>query len=140
MRLPSKRFAVYALRTMKTIASSPSKTNPTYRIIEKLSKRWSLLILHAFTQKRTLRFTDILSVLPQINSRILSLRLSELEKEGLIKRSVSEKKPVTITYEVTEKGMDLRRIFESFSVWSRRWSQQKKTVSKTSFFHMLIGG
>ncbi len=130
------RRALFYHRVMPT-ATRSATSNPTYRIIEKLSKRWTLLILHSFTQKRFLRFSDILEMLPQINSRILSQRLSELEKEGLITRTVSGHKPITIMYAITQKGLDLRRVFDSFAVWGRKWGKKQET--KGAFFRTLIG-
>jgi DNA-binding HxlR family transcriptional regulator len=103
--------------------SSTSAACPIYRIIEKLSKKWSLLILRSFTEQKRLRFTDILETLPQINSRILSERLSEMEDEGLLVRTVENTKPIVISYEITKKGMDLRRVFDSFVVWAKKWGK-----------------
>ncbi len=124
---------------MKPPRKSPA-ASPTERIIEKLSKRWTLLILHTFTEKRTLRFSSLLEALPKINSRILSQRLSELEKEALISRTVSGKKPITIVYTITEKGMDLRRVFDGFAIWGKKWDKKSAAPAKNTFFRTLIGG
>ena len=106
----------------KGIAQSTSCACPTYRIIERLSKKWSLLIIRSLTERKRMRFSEIAEFLPEINSRILSERLSELEEEGLIRRTVEGSKPITISYEITEKGMDLRRVFVAFISWAKKWS------------------
>ncbi len=80
-----------------------------------------MLILRAFTEEKKLRFSDISDRLPDINSRILSERLGELEAEGLIVRTVEDTKPVTISYTITAKGMDLKKIFDGFVSWSKKW-------------------
>ena len=107
-----------------------SSTCPMTCTLEKLSKKWSLLLLRAFTEERSLRFSEILTALPDINSRILSERLSELEAEGLIKRMVEQTKPITITYDITPKGMDLRKIFEGFLEWQERWEEPVPASTK----------
>lgn len=83
-----------------------------------------MLILRAFTEKKTLRFSEICDVLPEINSRILSERLGELEMEGLITRTVEDTKPVSISYAITSKGMDLQKIFDGFMSWGKKWGNE----------------
>ena len=105
---------------------STSTTCSIHCIIDKLSKKWSLLILRTITRHKHLRFSEIRDALPEINSRILSARLSELEKEKLIKRKVENTKPITIYYEITEKGLDLRNVFKGFVEWSKKWGMKQK--------------
>ncbi|MDO8648209.1 MAG: helix-turn-helix domain-containing protein [Candidatus Peregrinibacteria bacterium] len=93
-------------------------------ILEKVSKKWSLLILRALTQEKKLRFCKLEESLPDINARILCERLSELEREGLIARTVETSKPVCVTYAITRKGMDLRAVFEGFALWAKKWGHQ----------------
>jgi DNA-binding HxlR family transcriptional regulator len=104
---------------------SSSAACPIYRIIEKLSKKWSLLILRSFTEQNELHFSEILHALPEINARILTERLREFEEEKLIRRTVKPTTPITITYKITAKGMDLQRVFDSFVVWTKKWGKRK---------------
>jgi DNA-binding HxlR family transcriptional regulator len=57
--------------------------------------------------------------------RILSERLSELEEEKLIKRIVTNTKPIVIEYEITEKGADLRSVFRCCCNWGKKWGKRK---------------
>ncbi|ALM10144.1 MAG TPA: transcriptional regulator [Candidatus Peribacter riflensis] len=100
---------------------NPRSSCPISCVIEKLSKKWNLLILESFRKGKKLRFSEIIEELPTINSRILSQRLTELEREGLIVRTVAQAKPITISYVITEKGMALQDIFEHYAVWVRTW-------------------
>lgn len=113
---------------MDSLSSSPAC--PIYSIIEKLSKKWSLLILRTLTNEKRLHFSDILARLPELNSRVLSERLSEFEQEGLINRIVTDSKPISITYVVTDKGMDLQRVFESFEAWGKKWGKKEARPRK----------
>lgn len=94
---------------------------PIYKIIETLSKKWALLILRTIGEKKKIRFSEIKQALPEINSRILSERLSHLEEEEIIKRVVLDTKPISISYEITEKGADLKQIFDCFVKWADKW-------------------
>ena len=100
----------------------PSSCNcPIYRIIDFCSKKWAMHILRSIADAKTMRFCEIKEALPDINSRILSERLSELEEEGLVERTVTNDKPICIEYSITEKGADMRDIFKSFCVFGKKW-------------------
>ena len=51
------------------------------------------------------RFSQFLDSIEGISTKTLSIRLHEMEKEGLITRVVIATKPVQIEYSLTEKGM-----------------------------------
>jgi len=122
---------------MKT-PKSPLLSCPIYCVIEKLSKKWSLLILGTFMKGKKLRFSEIIELLPKLNSRILSQRLSELEQEGLIVRTVSQMKPIMISYEITRKGMALQEVFEHYADWAKTWGI--KTVCKKCYSSPFLRG
>ena len=50
------------------------------------------------------RFSQFLGSIEGISTKTLSIRLNEMEKEGLITREVISTKPVQIEYFLTEKG------------------------------------
>jgi DNA-binding HxlR family transcriptional regulator len=55
-----------------------------------LGRRWSLLILKNLSSKNLVRFNELKRSLKDISNTVLSDRLSELEKEGLItKKNIS---------------------------------------------------
>lgn len=75
---------------------------PIQNVFNFLSKRWTLLILRSI-REGTETFGDIKRSLGSISSRILSERLSELEQEGYIHRTVIDGKPVKIRYSISKK-------------------------------------
>ncbi len=106
---------------MKVPKTATPPACPIYCVIEKLSKKWSLLILGSFMQGEKLRFSQIIHSLPKLNTRILSRRLSELAQEGLIVRTVTQTKPTTISYEITKKGKALQDVVEHYADWVKKW-------------------
>ncbi len=94
---------------------------PIYGIIDFCSKKWAMHILRCVADENSMRFCEIKEALPEINSRILSERLTELEEEGLIKRKVTDGKPICIEYSITEKGSDLQSVFKGFCKWGQKW-------------------
>jgi DNA-binding HxlR family transcriptional regulator len=50
-----------------------------------LGKKWTILIIRDIGVRKINRFNRILESIPGLTPRVLSMRLKELEKEGLIK-------------------------------------------------------
>ncbi|MBC8060445.1 MAG: helix-turn-helix transcriptional regulator [Clostridiaceae bacterium] len=87
---------------------------------EILGKKWTGLIIMVL-MKGPRRFCEIRDVIPELSDRMLTERFKELEKMGIIKRSVYPETPVRIEYELTEKGFDLKSTFEEIQKWSETW-------------------
>lgn len=97
---------------------------PIYRSIEALTKKWTIHILRTMSEHKQMRFTDIKEALPEINSRMLSERLSDLEEEGMLERTVQNTKPITIEYTITEKGKDFETVLDAICSWARKWKDK----------------
>ena len=68
-----------------------------------LGKRWSGLIISLLLQG-PMRFAVLARTIPGISERMLSERLSELTKAGLITRKVIGGPPLGVVYQLTESG------------------------------------
>ena len=86
-----------------------------------LGKKWMGLILRALMDGPR-RFTEISGYVPGLSDRLLSQRLQELETEEIVQRRVYNQRPVLIEYDLTDKGRDLRRVFEAIQSWGDRWT------------------
>ena len=65
-----------------------------------------------------IRFGRISSGVGQINPKVLSNRLRELEDSGVVKRTVTAGRPVQIEYSLTEKGKNLLPLLFSAAKYS----------------------
>ena len=92
--------------------------NNTFRI---MGKKFTVLILRNMIYLKQTRFNKLLDSIEGINAKILSLRLKEMERDGLIDRQIFHESPVRIEYHVTEKGMDLKPILEHMSAFSMKY-------------------
>jgi DNA-binding HxlR family transcriptional regulator len=88
--------------------------------IELIGKRWTGAIVFALTE-RPLRFGELREAVPGLSDRLLSSRLRELEREGLVARSVEPGSPVRVSYALTEAGTGLRPAMEELKIWAYRW-------------------
>jgi len=87
--------------------------------IEMIGRRWTGAILCALTE-RPLRFGELARVVPGLSDRLLSRRLRELEREGLVEREVEPGSPVRVTYSLTPAGADLGPAIDELRTWARR--------------------
>lgn len=94
---------------------------PRYQhAVELLGRRWIGAIVRALmTDPR--RFNELLATIPGLSDRLLTERLRELEREGLVRRRVAELRPVRVSYELTESGRSLDPVIRTIADWAERW-------------------
>ncbi|MFQ5523274.1 MAG: winged helix-turn-helix transcriptional regulator [Acidimicrobiia bacterium] len=90
--------------------------------IELIGRRWTATILRALFAGNE-RFTDIAKTVPGLSHRLLSERLEELQRAGLVTIEPGIKHG---TYRLTDKGHDLRRIFAELEDWNARWYEAEE--------------
>jgi DNA-binding HxlR family transcriptional regulator len=90
------------------------------KAIELVGRRWSGTILRGLLD-RPLRFSEISARIPEISDRSLSLRLKELESEDVLLRVVEATQPVSVRYELTEKGRALEVAIAAIERWAHDW-------------------
>ena len=88
--------------------------------IELIGRRWVGAVLRLLVSGPA-RFNEILGAIPGLSDRLLTERLRELEREGLVTRTVSSDRPIRVTYELTECGHSLSEIICTIGTWSERW-------------------
>jgi DNA-binding HxlR family transcriptional regulator len=80
------------------------KRCPINNSIKMIGKKFALHILRNMILLKQKRFSQFLGSIEGISTKTLSIRLHEMEKEGLITREVISTKPVQIEYSLTKKG------------------------------------
>ena len=85
-----------------------------------IAKKWNLLILKSL-YNWTSSFNKIKSDIWEINQKILSQRLWELEDYGFVKRKIISERPVKIEYSLTEKWKSFWEQLENLAKWKEKW-------------------
>jgi DNA-binding HxlR family transcriptional regulator len=88
--------------------------------VELLGRRWIGAIIRVLMGGPR-RFNELLGAVPGLSDRLLTERLRELEREGIVARTVHDERPVRVTYTLTESGESLGPILDQISDWAERW-------------------
>ena len=94
---------------------------PIDNSIKLIGKKFTLHILRNMILLKQTQFSQFLDSIEGISTKTLSVRLYEMEKEGLIKRVVISTKPAQTEYSVTEKGKALEPVLELLGDFSMRY-------------------
>lgn len=86
---------------------------PITRAVEVLGERWSLLIVRDLITGST-RFNDLARGNPGLSRSLLSKRLRQLERAGIVEKVDDE-------YLLTEAGRDLEGVVMGLGAWGARW-------------------
>ena len=100
--------------------------NPVYcelyqKAAELIGGRWTAAIVRAILGG-VHHFTELRDAIPGLSDRMLAERLRELEREGIVRRTVIAEMPVRIEYQPTEKGRALAPVLDALIEWVGAWS------------------
>jgi DNA-binding HxlR family transcriptional regulator len=97
-----------------------SRTCPVTKVINVISKRWTVFILYFLeSHPEGIRFNDLHKKLNHVSPRTLSARLKELEAYKLIKRIQYEEIPPRVEYYLSDLGLELQRKLQIIHEWAR---------------------
>lgn len=86
-----------------------------------IGRRWAGAILYTLADEGPLRFAELKEAVPGMSDRLLSTRLKELERAGLVQRQVHPGPRVRVSYGLTGKGESLKPVMGAMADWARRW-------------------
>jgi DNA-binding HxlR family transcriptional regulator len=95
-----------------------------------LGRRWSLLIIKNLSTKQTIRFNELKRALSGISSTVLSERLLELEREGLVSKKIYPEVPPRVEYSLTPQAKELEVIIKELGRWVSRWKNPVAAEAK----------
>ncbi|WP_041138212.1 winged helix-turn-helix transcriptional regulator [Beduini massiliensis] len=87
-----------------------------------LQGKWSILILH-FLSDGTLRFNELLKMMPNMTHATLSKQLKKLENDSLIIRKEYPQIPPKVEYSLSNIGKEFLPVLDSFKTWGKQYIQ-----------------
>lgn len=96
-------------------------TNPVCRTISTLLARigdkWTVLVVQTLADGPK-RFNELRREIPSVSQRMLTLTLRNLERDGLVNRTVTPTIPPRVDYELTDLGQSLQKPICGLARWA----------------------
>jgi DNA-binding HxlR family transcriptional regulator len=105
---------------MESMKNEPA-TCPSDPLLRLLWGQWKTHVLHALGTNGPLRFGQLQRALPSISPKVLTQRLRELERDGLVWREHEPSIPPKVTYGLTDMGRDVHAALTALEAPARKW-------------------
>jgi DNA-binding HxlR family transcriptional regulator len=93
------------------------------QILDRIADKWSLLVI-ALLDEKTLRFGELGREIDGISKRMLTVTLRNLERDGLVRRTVYPQVPPRVDYELTALGRTLLGTTQALVSWTEEHQEQ----------------
>jgi DNA-binding HxlR family transcriptional regulator len=97
------------------------------QILDRVADKWSLLAI-SLLEERTLRFTELQRRIDGISQRMLTVTLRQLERDGLVRRTVYPVVPPRVEYSLTPLGATLHATIQSLVTWTEQHQSEIATA------------
>jgi DNA-binding HxlR family transcriptional regulator len=92
---------------------------PAEITLEVIGGRWKVLILYQLFQG-VKRFSQLQRELDGITQKMLTQQLREMERDGIVQRTVYPQVPPKVEYRLTPRGETLRPVVNAMCKWGLR--------------------
>ncbi|MGW6123887.1 winged helix-turn-helix transcriptional regulator [Nocardia sp. NPDC055165] len=96
---------------------------PVEVTLDVIGGKWKGMIVFQLSEG-TARFTEMRRAMTHVTQRMLTAQLRELERDGVLTRTVYPEVPPRVEYELTEFGRGLVPIIELMETWGERYREQ----------------
>lgn len=90
---------------------------PIGPVVEVLFSRWTTPILWTLNEFGRQRFGELARRIPAITPKVLTQRLRQLERDGLVVRTQHAEVPPRVEYEISALGSSLAGLFAHLTDW-----------------------
>jgi DNA-binding HxlR family transcriptional regulator len=86
-----------------------------FRILE---GRWKMVIIFHLFDRGVLRFSELERAIPSVSQKMLIQQLRELERDGIVSRTVYPQVPPKVEYRLTEWGTAMCPALDALLEWA----------------------
>ncbi len=97
---------------------APENACPIAPVVDVVFSRWTTPILWVLHQHGPHRFVELQRRIGTITPKVLTERLRQLERDGLIARTYFAEVPPRVVYEISDLGRSLAPLFAALAEWS----------------------
>jgi DNA-binding HxlR family transcriptional regulator len=103
---------------------------PSRQLLDRISDKWVVLVLCALggdaaappasaSTPRAMRYSELSRLVAGVSQKMLTQTLRNLERDGLLTRTVTPTVPVTVCYELTALGLSLYEMTRGVRGWAQ---------------------
>ena len=93
---------------------------PATGLVQIIGRKYALRLLTVIGEQQSIRFNDLKTLMDDMSSSTLTIRLAELERAALIERRTFSETPPRVEYKLTIEGRKLRRSLFTLSKYASR--------------------
>jgi DNA-binding HxlR family transcriptional regulator len=86
-------------------------------LLQRIGDKWTVLVVQTLADGPR-RFNELRREIPSVSQRMLTLTLRNLERDGLVSRTVTPTIPPRVDYELTELGKSLQKPICGLANWA----------------------
>jgi DNA-binding HxlR family transcriptional regulator len=87
-------------------------------VLDRIGDRWSVLVIVSLGHHGVLRFTELKRQVTGVSQRMLTVTLRDLERDGLVSRTVKPVVPPHVEYRLTAMGHSLLETVYALVQWA----------------------
>jgi len=91
-----------------------------------------MMILAHLSSGLVMRFSALQRAIPDVSQKMLIQQLRDLERDGVVLRTVHPQVPPKVEYELTDLGKKLRPVFVALLDWAAACKEAKDTTAVAS--------
>jgi DNA-binding HxlR family transcriptional regulator len=95
----------------------PALACPIAPVVDMVFSRWTTPILWSLHQHGRQRFVQLERRIAGITPKVLTQRLRQLERDGMVQRTYHPEVPPRVEYEITDLGASLGPLFAGLAEW-----------------------
>ena len=103
----------------KTITNCPVEYTASL-----IGNKWKIIILRDLLTG-TKRYNELTRSVVGISAKVLTENLRDLERDGIVKRTVYPVVPPKVEYSLTDKGYDLKDVLAAMRVFGEKYKGDK---------------
>ena len=88
------------------------------QLIGRVADKWTMLILEVLHERGEQRFTQLARRVEGISQKMLTQTLRQMERDGLVVRTIHPVIPPKVEYRLTELGLSLGAAFCGVWIWA----------------------
>ncbi len=98
--------------------TSPEEACPIAPVVDIVFSRWTTPILWSLNEHGRQRFVELERRITTITPKVLTQRLRQLERDGLVVRTYHPEVPPRVEYEISDLGRSLAPLFAHLAEWA----------------------